>query len=315
MLCTGRGTSSESTPHLGQVFETAVTGDRDTLLWPMHLSGAAGPRPSAEDLNAAEVDRLPERARTAATFEERGVADRSAPGRRAGLPRRSRSGPPAMRLAGRILHRAGPALIVPCGVPILIFPIARVLPGDPARAAPGPSATADQVAALRAARGLQALAYPPAHPHRARRRRNAGRGLSGPGGVGLAGARALRGAGDPAQGPQHNRRHRAGDRSALHPGDHPRRSPEGAHPPADPPGAPRGGGHAARARASRCRPADPGRRGSGRARAVRGRPCRPDRPFPDHRGAVADFTGFDRPPPRPGTASGPMSRGATWSRA
>ncbi|MCX5495865.1 ABC transporter permease [Kaistia dalseonensis] len=55
-----------------------------------------------------------------------------------------------------LLHRIGAALIVMVGISMLIFAIARVMPGDPARIALGPNATAEQVAALRAERHLDA---------------------------------------------------------------------------------------------------------------------------------------------------------------
>jgi peptide/nickel transport system permease protein len=55
--------------------------------------------------------------------------------------------PPIVRLLGK---RLGTSLIVLIGVSMLIFAIARVIPGDPARIALGPNATAEQVAALRA---------------------------------------------------------------------------------------------------------------------------------------------------------------------
>ncbi|MBN9057976.1 MAG: ABC transporter permease, partial [Rhizobiales bacterium] len=55
-----------------------------------------------------------------------------------------------------LLHRLGAALIVMIGISMLIFAIARVMPGDPARIALGPNATAEQVAALRAERHLDA---------------------------------------------------------------------------------------------------------------------------------------------------------------
>ncbi|MBO6718503.1 MAG: ABC transporter permease [Rhizobiaceae bacterium] len=53
---------------------------------------------------------------------------------------------PVVRL---IAKRLGISLIVLIGVSMLIFTIARVIPGDPARIALGPNATAEQVAALR----------------------------------------------------------------------------------------------------------------------------------------------------------------------
>ena len=52
-------------------------------------------------------------------------------------------------LVRRFLSRVGTAAIVLFGVSILIFLIARVIPGDPARIALGPSATSDQVEKLR----------------------------------------------------------------------------------------------------------------------------------------------------------------------
>jgi peptide/nickel transport system permease protein len=53
---------------------------------------------------------------------------------------------PLVRLLAK---RFGTSLIVLIGVSILIFAIARVIPGDPARIALGPNATADAVAVLR----------------------------------------------------------------------------------------------------------------------------------------------------------------------
>ncbi|NAZ35696.1 ABC transporter permease [Rubellimicrobium sp. CFH 75288] len=54
---------------------------------------------------------------------------------------------PVLRLAAK---RIGTSLLVLFGVSVLIFCIARVIPGDPARVALGPNATAEQVANLRA---------------------------------------------------------------------------------------------------------------------------------------------------------------------
>lgn len=48
-----------------------------------------------------------------------------------------------------LLKRLGASLLVLFGVSILIFALARVIPGDPARIALGPTASAEQVAALR----------------------------------------------------------------------------------------------------------------------------------------------------------------------
>ena len=53
---------------------------------------------------------------------------------------------PIVRL---LVRRIGVSLIVLAGVSILIFVIARIIPGDPARIALGPNATKDQVAHLR----------------------------------------------------------------------------------------------------------------------------------------------------------------------
>jgi peptide/nickel transport system permease protein len=53
-----------------------------------------------------------------------------------------------------LLVRVTAAIVVMIGVSILIFTIARVIPGDPARIALGPLATEGQVAALRADRHL-----------------------------------------------------------------------------------------------------------------------------------------------------------------
>ncbi|MFW5654048.1 MAG: ABC transporter permease [Roseicyclus sp.] len=53
---------------------------------------------------------------------------------------------PVLRILAR---RLGISVIVLIGVSMLIFAIARVIPGDPARIALGPNATTEQVAALR----------------------------------------------------------------------------------------------------------------------------------------------------------------------
>ncbi|MEM7319261.1 MAG: ABC transporter permease, partial [Pseudomonadota bacterium] len=53
---------------------------------------------------------------------------------------------PVLRL---LLRRLGISVIVLIGVSMLIFAIARVIPGDPARIALGPNATAEQIASLR----------------------------------------------------------------------------------------------------------------------------------------------------------------------
>ncbi|MEM1430028.1 MAG: ABC transporter permease [Pseudomonadota bacterium] len=53
-----------------------------------------------------------------------------------------------------LLRRAASLFLVLLGLAILIFVIARIVPGDPARIALGPLATADQVAELRMEMGL-----------------------------------------------------------------------------------------------------------------------------------------------------------------
>lgn len=60
---------------------------------------------------------------------------------------------PVVRL---LLKRLGTSLIVLIGVSMLIFAIARVIPGDPARIALGPNASSEQVASLRAKLHLDA---------------------------------------------------------------------------------------------------------------------------------------------------------------
>ena len=49
-----------------------------------------------------------------------------------------------------LIRRLGISLIVLIGVSMLIFAIARIIPGDPARIALGPNATVQQIANLRA---------------------------------------------------------------------------------------------------------------------------------------------------------------------
>lgn len=48
-----------------------------------------------------------------------------------------------------LVKRLSISIIVLIGVSMLIFTIARIIPGDPARIALGPNATAEQVANLR----------------------------------------------------------------------------------------------------------------------------------------------------------------------
>jgi peptide/nickel transport system permease protein len=59
-----------------------------------------------------------------------------------------------MSLAGYLLRRLIAALVTFVGVSMLIFGIARVIPGDPARIALGPTASVEQVAELRLRLGL-----------------------------------------------------------------------------------------------------------------------------------------------------------------
>jgi peptide/nickel transport system substrate-binding protein len=74
VLFTERVVSPETTPHISQVFVTAVTGDPDTLLFPMYHSTQAGTWQSPEHLSDPEVDRLLEEGRTAASLEARQAA-------------------------------------------------------------------------------------------------------------------------------------------------------------------------------------------------------------------------------------------------
>ena len=55
---------AENTPHISQIFNNAVTGDPDTLLYGMYDSKAPGTWQSPEHLKDAEVDRLLEEGRT-----------------------------------------------------------------------------------------------------------------------------------------------------------------------------------------------------------------------------------------------------------
>lgn len=74
VLFTERVTNPESTPHISQVFVTAVTGDPDTLLFPMYHSSAAGTWQSPEYLDDAQVDRLLEEGRSADSDDAREAA-------------------------------------------------------------------------------------------------------------------------------------------------------------------------------------------------------------------------------------------------
>jgi peptide/nickel transport system permease protein len=59
-----------------------------------------------------------------------------------------------MEFAAFLIRRVGWSLLVLFGLSVVIFLIARVVPGDPARMALGPTATADQVADLQEKLGL-----------------------------------------------------------------------------------------------------------------------------------------------------------------
>lgn len=59
-----------------------------------------------------------------------------------------------MEFLGFLLRRLGWSLLVLFGLSLVIFTIARVVPGDPARMALGPSASAEQVADLQESLGL-----------------------------------------------------------------------------------------------------------------------------------------------------------------
>ncbi|MBW7922368.1 MAG: ABC transporter substrate-binding protein [Rubellimicrobium sp.] len=73
-LYTDLVSSPETTPHVSQIAVNAVTGDPDTLFYPMYHSSQAGTWQSPEYLNDAEVDAALERGRTAADPEERDAA-------------------------------------------------------------------------------------------------------------------------------------------------------------------------------------------------------------------------------------------------
>lgn len=64
----------ENTPHISQLFVTAVTGDPDTLLFGMYHSSVAGTWQSPEYLNDGEVDAQLETGRTAPDTAERAEA-------------------------------------------------------------------------------------------------------------------------------------------------------------------------------------------------------------------------------------------------
>ncbi|WP_245453429.1 ABC transporter substrate-binding protein [Aquibium carbonis] len=61
----------ENTPHISQIFANAVTGDPDTLLFPMYHSTLKGTWQSPENLEDATVDELLVKGRTVTDPEER----------------------------------------------------------------------------------------------------------------------------------------------------------------------------------------------------------------------------------------------------
>lgn len=73
-LFTEQVSKSENTPHISQLFFTALTGDPDTLLYGMYHSSAAGTWQSPEYLNDARVDELLEQGRTGADDAAREAA-------------------------------------------------------------------------------------------------------------------------------------------------------------------------------------------------------------------------------------------------
>lgn len=73
-LFTEQVTKPETTPNISQVFVNAVTGDPDTLLYPMYHSSVAGTWQSAEHLKDDKVDELLEKGRTVAEPAEREAA-------------------------------------------------------------------------------------------------------------------------------------------------------------------------------------------------------------------------------------------------
>ncbi|WP_029058526.1 ABC transporter substrate-binding protein [Stappia stellulata] len=73
-LFTEQVTNPETTPHISQIFANAVTGDPDTLLYPMYHSSVRGTWQSPEYLDDEQVDAALDKGRKAATPEEREVA-------------------------------------------------------------------------------------------------------------------------------------------------------------------------------------------------------------------------------------------------
>ncbi|MBO6718504.1 MAG: ABC transporter substrate-binding protein [Rhizobiaceae bacterium] len=73
-LFTEQVTKPENTPNISQVFVNAVTGDPDTLLYPMYHSSAAGTWQSPEYLNDEQVDAALEKGRMVTEPDERAAA-------------------------------------------------------------------------------------------------------------------------------------------------------------------------------------------------------------------------------------------------
>jgi peptide/nickel transport system substrate-binding protein len=73
-LFTEQVTKPENTPNISQVFVNAVTGDPDTLLYPMYHSSAAGTWQSPEYLDDEQVDAALEKGRTVTEPSERDAA-------------------------------------------------------------------------------------------------------------------------------------------------------------------------------------------------------------------------------------------------
>ncbi len=73
-LFTEQVTKPENTPNISQVFVNAVTGDPDTLLYPMYHSSAAGTWQSPEYLNDEQVDAALTKGRTVTEPDERDAA-------------------------------------------------------------------------------------------------------------------------------------------------------------------------------------------------------------------------------------------------
>ena len=70
-LFTERVAKAENSPHISQLFVSAITGDPDTLLYGMYHSSTPGTWQSPEYLNDARVDVYLEAGRTAKTDEKR----------------------------------------------------------------------------------------------------------------------------------------------------------------------------------------------------------------------------------------------------